>query len=118
MGVINSLKQLLAGSPPEDYEAPPGIPAPDRSRKLILYKFDSCPWCRIVQKVVEQNEVQIEYRDTRKDNDARDQLRKLTGKTQVPCLFIDGTPFFESRDIKRWLQTYIARGYHQHSPEN
>jgi glutathione S-transferase len=34
-------------------------------------------------------------------------LVKLTGKTQVPCLVIDGKPMHESEDIKQYLyQTF------------
>ena len=30
---------------------------------------------------------------------------KQTGRNTVPCLYIDGKPMFESRDIAAWLET-------------
>lgn len=30
---------------------------------------------------------------------------KIGGKTQVPCLVIDGKPLYESLDIIEWLKT-------------
>jgi glutaredoxin len=48
---------------------------------------------------------QIEFRDTRQDPHWRTDLRSQTGRTQVPCLFIDGEPMFESADISAWLKT-------------
>jgi len=32
-------------------------------------------------------------------------LIEIGGKSQVPCLFIDGVPPYESDDIIRWLKS-------------
>jgi hypothetical protein len=48
----------------------------------------------------------IRLRDTRTDPVARGELAAATGRTQVPCLFIDGEPLFESADIDAWLEGY------------
>jgi glutaredoxin len=37
------------------------------------------------------------------DAGAKAELEKLTGKTQVPCLVVDGEPMLESADIVRYL---------------
>ncbi len=44
-------------------------------------------------------------KDTMKDPAARAELAKIGGKTQVPCLVIDGKPLYESLDIIEWLKT-------------
>ena len=79
-------------------------------RELVLYKFDSCPYCRRVMRVIDQLELagSIEYRDTRTDPKWRSDLQQRTGRTQVPCLFIDGEAMFESADINEWLQHNYA----------
>lgn len=77
------------------------IAKPDQ---LILYKFDSCPFCVRVMRVIDAHDLPVTYRDTRQDPNARQDLIQLTGRTQVPCLVIDGKPMLESRDIVRYLQ--------------
>jgi len=34
-----------------------------------------------------------------------EKLKKDTGRTTVPCLYINGKPMFESYDIMEWLKT-------------
>ena len=92
------------------YRAPDGIPSPDERRELVLYKYDSCPFCIRVMRVLDQTGVEVSLRDTRGSEQARQQLWDATGRTQVPCLFIDGEPLFESKDISHWLLAYAARG--------
>ena len=79
-----------------------------RQRHLALYKFDSCPYCKRVFRTIDQLDVNIEYRDTRSGPDWRKDLRDKTGRTQVPCLFIDGEPLFESSDISAYLSKNFA----------
>ena len=44
--------------------------------------------------------------DTRKSEDDRRYLIENGGKEQVPCLFIDGKPLYESLDIIDWLKAH------------
>ena len=88
---------------------PAGVPAPDQDRDLVLYKFDACPFCYRVQSGIEQMGLDVAMRDTRAEPGVREELYEKTGRTQVPCLFIDGKPLFESADILRWLEAYAAR---------
>ena len=73
---------------------------------LILYKFDACPYCKRVQRKITELNIsdEIEMRDTRTEPIWRQDLQEQTGRTQVPCLFIDGEPMFESLDIIDYLQ--------------
>ena len=73
--------------------------------KLELYKFDSCPYCRKVMRFIDETgRTDIVYRDIHKDAGAREMLITIGGKEQVPCLFIDGKPMYESDDIIEWLK--------------
>lgn len=74
-----------------------------------MYKYDACPFCVRVMRHADELGLDLEMRDTRQDDGARDALRQLTGGTQVPCLVIDGVPLLESADINRWLTAYQAR---------
>ena len=74
--------------------------------KLELFKRDSCPYCVKVMMLIDELGVgdQIEYCDIARDADARRRLLEVGGKQQVPCLFIDGEPLYESADIMRWMR--------------
>ena len=75
-----------------------------REMDLELFKFDSCPYCRKVQKVVDKLKVPVTMRDTMEDASAQEKLLAVGGDDQVPCLFIDGKPMYESDDIVEFLE--------------
>ena len=72
--------------------------------KLKLYMFDSCPFCkRVINAIWESGRTDVEMHDIHKSEEDRMYLRTVGGKEQVPCLFIDGKPLYESSDIIAWL---------------
>ena len=75
--------------------------------KLELFKRDTCPYCVRVMSYIEQSERNdVEYRDITASPDDRERLVEVGGKQQVPCLFIDGEPLYESADIIAWLKAH------------
>lgn len=81
-----------------------------REVELELFKFDSCPFCvRVLRKVQELGVDGIRMRDTFGEPEANAELIERGGKRQVPCLFVDGAPMYESSDINAWLDANIAR---------
>lgn len=90
-------------------------PEPDRSapdpaapHQLVLYQFAGCPYCQRVLRRLPELGLQVELRDTLHDREAAAALRAATGRSQVPCLFIDGAPMFESADIIDFLEAHAA----------
>lgn len=77
--------------------------------KLELFKRDSCPYCVKVQMLIDELGVgdQIEQLDITRDAAARKRLVQVGGKQQVPCLFIDGEPLYESRNIMDWIEANL-----------
>ncbi|AZO95400.1 glutaredoxin [Iocasia frigidifontis] len=75
---------------------------------LTLYYFPSCPFCRKVLKFIEKNGLndKIEFKNTRQDDNAKKELLEIGRKDQVPCLFIDNKPLYESNDIITWLKSH------------
>ena len=74
---------------------------------LELYKMDTCPYCRKVMSYIESSgRNDIVYKDIIQSRDAEEELIKAGGKRQVPCLFIDGEPLYESLDIIDWLEAH------------
>ena len=74
------------------------------SKKYVLYQFPECPFCQLVLREIEKLEIEIPVINTRLDSTAKQELIDLTGRTQVPCLVIDGEPMLESMDIVSYLR--------------
>ena len=74
--------------------------------KLQLFYKPTCPFCHKVLTFLEAHQRELPLRDIDHDPAARDELLKTGGKTQVPCLFIDGQPLYESDDIIAWLRAH------------
>ena len=73
--------------------------------KLELYMMDTCPFCRKVFRATEEmGRTDIEMHDINRSMEDRERLVRDGGKLQVPCLFIDGKPMYESDDIVAWLR--------------
>ena len=87
----------------------PNVPLDISKLDLVLYKFNSCPYCRMVMDFIEQEGLNIPMRDTMRDQGAHDDLIRIGGKGQVPCLVINGEALYESRDIIRFLQSLKPR---------
>lgn len=77
-------------------------------KKLELFYFTACPYCQIVLEALRQTglENDVEYLDTSENPHYRERLLRDTGRATVPCLYIDGKPMFESRDIAAWIHKY------------
>ena len=73
--------------------------------KLKLYMLETCPFCRkVINEIEKEGRNDIEFHDIRKNEEDRLTLINVGGKEQVPCLFIDGSPLYESDDIIQWLK--------------
>ena len=72
--------------------------------ELILYSSRYCPFCMKVLRYLRSESISVKIKDTMENPSARQELASATGRTQVPCLFIDGNPLFESNDIIQWFK--------------
>lgn len=70
---------------------------------VVLYMRPSCPYCRKVMKYLDSIGETIPMKDIGKDSGAREELIRVGGKKQVPCLFINGKAHYESNWIMNWL---------------
>lgn len=77
--------------------------------QLDLYYKPTCPFCVKVMQVIEQVNLEITMHDISEDHKDRETLLKVGGKGQVPCLFIDGKPMYESSHIIDYLKTSEAQ---------
>lgn len=76
------------------------------SHDLALYYRPTCPFCVKVLKRMEDLGIEdsIALKNISGDEEAEATLISVGGKRQVPCLFIDGKPLYESSDIVSWLE--------------
>lgn len=74
------------------------------THELELFMKPTCPYCIKVMNFMSENNITIPLRDIVADESAAETLIAIGGKRQVPCLFIDGKPLYESDDIIEWLR--------------
>lgn len=77
--------------------------------ELILFYFPTCPFCKKVLKFMNKNNInqKVVLKNIHEDKKSKKELEVIGGKKQVPCLFIDGQPLYESNDIIEWLENNI-----------
>ena len=56
--------------------------------------------------IVSSGRKDVIFFDIIESEEAASRLVGVGGKRQVPCLFIDGDPLYESLDIIDWLQKH------------
>lgn len=71
--------------------------------ELTLYHFEACPYCQKVRRFITENKLNVTMKDIHLDPLAKEFLIQIGGKSQVPCLFIDGKALYESLDIIEWF---------------
>lgn len=73
---------------------------------IYIYTRDFCPFCRKVKAYVEENGIEVEWKNLGENPELKDELMELGGKTQVPFLFDSETDaqMYESDDIIAYLE--------------
>ena len=74
----------------------------------LLYYKKSCPFCQKVLRFMEANHLTMDTRETTQPGNQNDLIR-IGGKKQVPCLVINGKPLYESDDIVAYLREIFVK---------
>lgn len=72
--------------------------------QLTLYHFMGCPYCQRVRDFLSKEGISVPMKDTHENPLWRDELIKIGGKSQVPCLVIEAQALYESSDIIEWFK--------------
>lgn len=84
----------------------------EQTGDLVLYQFRTCPFCIKTRRAIERLSLNIELRDTQKDERSRKEILQGGGEIKVPCLRIrDGDHtrwLYESDDIIAYLNGRFA----------
>lgn len=75
---------------------------------LVLYKYDTCPFCIKVRWGLRRLGLQVPMRDTRREEGVYQELMQLGGSTQVPALSVNGEVMYESSEILSFLQKEVV----------
>ncbi len=73
---------------------------------VVLYSMATCPFCLKVLAYMKKNNIEVVVKDTLLNQAYRQELLEIGGKTQVPCLVIDGKALYESEDIIVWFKEH------------
>ena len=73
----------------------------------VLYVKHACPYCQRVLRFMEDNKITMDVRDTLQPGNQNDLIR-IGGKKQVPCLVKDGKALYESADIIAYLRDRVS----------
>ena len=73
---------------------------------LVLYQFERCPYCLEVTEYLKRRRITIPLRDILTDPGGLEELLRIGGKRQVPCLIIDGKALYESEHIIEWFEEH------------
>lgn len=72
-------------------------------KDLTLYYRKTCPYCQKVLRFMDEHSINMDTRDVLQPGNQND-LVKIGGKKQVPCLIHDGQALYESDDIIAYLK--------------
>lgn len=81
----------------------------ESTHEFELFIKPSCPYCKKVMRYMAVHTIEIPLSDITSNPEAAEKLIEVGGKRQVPCLFIDGKPLYESDDIVAWLNKNLLQ---------
>lgn len=86
----------------------------EQCKSLILYQYKACPFCVKVRRTMKKLSLNIELRDPKRSESAKEELVAGAGKLKCPCLKIDDDDgnvqwMFDSKDIISYLETRFAK---------
>jgi glutaredoxin len=73
---------------------------------LMLYYTAYCPYSQKVLKYLNKIHKQIPMKNLENNPEAKQELKSIGGKMQVPCLVINGQALYESDAIIEWLSQH------------
>lgn len=75
-----------------------------------FYSLPGCPYCAKVKRVLDELDVSYETHQVPPNHDARDQVKRLTGRTQVPVI-VDEEHGIDGMDESSRIVEYLRKTY-------
>jgi Glutaredoxin and related proteins len=111
--LILGLDRLTAPNPPvRDAQSQAALDS--RTRNLVLYHLEACPFCVKVRRQIRRQGLKIAMKDIAREAEAGKELVQGGKLDQVPCLRIDRGSrvewLYESDAINGYLKTNFDQG--------
>ena len=58
----------------------------------------------VKKEIEDEGRTDVEFFNIEEDEASLNRLIEVGGKQQIPCLFVDGKPLYESQEILKWLR--------------
>jgi glutaredoxin len=86
-----------------------------QTTELMLYQYEACPFCVKVRRAMKRHGLNIEVRDVKRNDVAKEELLAGGGALKVPCLRIgegeqESQWMYESGDIISYLEGRFVAG--------
>jgi glutaredoxin len=86
-----------------------------QTTELMLYQYEACPFCVKVRRAMKRHGLNIEVRDVKRNDIAKEELLAGGGALKVPCLRIgegeqESQWMYESGDIISYLEGRFVAG--------
>jgi glutaredoxin len=96
--------------------APPSPPKPSsaeiqaalRATRVVMFGTSWCPHCTRARDFLSANGLSFEERDIDRDERAKAELKRLTGKSGVPAFLVDGNLVGPGFDKRRLMHALVA----------
>lgn len=74
-------------------------------KKVKIYSTPTCPWCARAKQFLKENNIEFQDYDVSSDNNAAEEMVRISGQMGVPVLDIDGEIIvgFDKERIKQAL---------------
>ena len=84
----------------------------EQTHSLTLYQYKACPFCVKVRRTMKRQTLNIETRDAKRSDSAKEELIAGGGLLKVPCLRIEESGevswMYESKAIIEYLERKFA----------
>lgn len=77
---------------------------PTEKPSLLLYYLPWCPYSQKVLVFLSEIHKTVPTANLQKNDQGREELQRIGGRMQVPCLIINGCALYESDAIIHWLK--------------
>ena len=69
-----------------------------------LFYRPTCGYCLKVLRFIAQNNIAISLKNISENSEILQELITIAGKTQIPCLVVNGKAMHESNHIIKWFK--------------
>ncbi len=73
---------------------------------VMLYYTSSCPYSQKVLQYLDEMNKTVPMKNLEYDSQAKEELKRIGGKMQVPCLIVNGQAIYNANAIIDWLSEH------------